>query len=77
MDGAIVEIWQCDNNGRYWHPWDRRDTPLDPAFRDYGHHRVGADGEYSFRTIKPVPYPGRAPHIHFAIHSKEFEPLIT
>ena len=74
---AVVEIWQCDAQGRYRHPWDRRSTPLDTAFQGYGRYRVGADGNYWFRTIKPVPYPGRTPHIHFLIRGPGFEPLVT
>lgn len=74
---AQVEIWQCDANGRYRHPGDRADRPADSAFQGYGRFITGAQGEYRFRTIKPVPYPGRAPHIHFAIRGPGFEPLVT
>jgi protocatechuate 3,4-dioxygenase, beta subunit len=74
---ARVEIWQCDVHGRYRHPGDRRDVPLDPNFQGYGQTVTGSDGAYRFRTIKPVPYPGRAPHIHFAISGPGFEPLVT
>jgi protocatechuate 3,4-dioxygenase beta subunit len=74
---AHVEIWQCDANGRYHHPWDRRDVPLDPHFQGYGHYQCKADGRYRFRTIRPVAYPGRTPHIHFAIRGPGFEPLVT
>ena len=74
---ARVEIWQCDANGKYRHPWDRRQVPLDPNFQGYGQVVTGPDGGYRFRTIKPVPYPGRAAHIHFAISGPGFEPLIT
>ena len=77
VPGAVVEIWQCDANGRYHHPRDRRDAPLDESFQGYGRSRTGADGGYRFRTIEPVPYPGRTPHIHFAIRGPGFEPLIT
>lgn len=77
LAAARIEIWQCDAHGRYRHPWDRRDAPLDPNFQGYGQFITGADGAYRFRTIKPVPYPGRAPHIHFAISGPGFEPLIT
>ena len=75
--GVQVEIWQCDANGRYHHPRDRRDRPLDENFQGYGRSRTGAEGGYRFRTIQPVAYPGRAPHIHFAIRGHGFEPLIT
>ena len=77
VPGAQVEIWQCDVNGRYHHPRDRRNAPLDENFQGYGRTRTGAAGGYRFRTIRPVAYPGRAPHIHFAIGGRGFEPLIT
>jgi protocatechuate 3,4-dioxygenase beta subunit len=72
-----VEIWQCDANGRYHHPRDRRNAPLDENFQGYGRSRTGAEGGYRFRTIQPVAYPGRAPHIHFTIRGPGFEPLVT
>jgi protocatechuate 3,4-dioxygenase beta subunit len=74
---ARVEIWQCDANGRYRHPRDRRSVPLDPNFQGHGHYLCKADGRYRFRTIRPVTYPGRSPHIHFAISGPGFEPLVT
>ena len=77
VPGVQVEIGQCDANGRYHHPRDRRNAPLDENFQGYGRSRTGADGEYRFRTIQPVAYPGRAPHIHVAIRGAGFEPLIT
>jgi protocatechuate 3,4-dioxygenase, beta subunit len=77
LAGARIEIWQCNAYGRYHHPRDRRDVPLDPNFQGYGELRTDADGRYRFRTIKPVPYPGRAPHIHFAVSGRDFEPLVT
>ena len=77
VPGAGVEIWQCDANGRYHHPRDRRNAPLDENFQGYGWSRTEGDGNYRFRTIEPVAYPGRAPHIHFAIRGPGFEPLIT
>ena len=77
VPGAEVEIWQCDANGRYHHPRDRRNAPLDENFQGYGRSTTSADGAYRFRTIEPVSYPGRAPHIHFAIRGPGFEPLIT
>ena len=72
-----VEIWQCDANGRYHHPRDRRNVPLDENFQGWGRFETADDGRYRFRTIRPVPYPGRAPHIHFAVSGPGFEPLVT
>jgi protocatechuate 3,4-dioxygenase beta subunit len=75
--GALVEIWQCDSNGRYLHRMDRRSVTRDPSFQGYGRFTTGEDGGYRFRTIKPVPYPGRAPHIHFAVRADGHQPLVT
>ena len=74
---ARVEIWQCDSFGRYRHPGDTRNVPLDTNFQGYGQITTNDDGAYRFRTIKPVAYPGRTPHIHFAISGPGFEPLVT
>ncbi len=63
--GAQIEIWQADAAGHYDHPRDG--SRIDPAFQGFGKVVVGADGAYRFRTIKPVPYSGRAPHIHFKV----------
>ena len=67
VSGARVEIWQCDANGRYLHTGDRGRVPRDEAFQGFGHVVTGPDGAYAFRTIKPVPYPGRTPHIHVKV----------
>jgi len=74
--GARIEIWQCDANGRYRHPSDRNGQ-RDAAFQGRGHTLTGSDGRYSFRTIRPVPYPGRTPHIHFAIVAPSRPQLVT
>jgi len=66
--GVLVEIWQVNAFGRYHHPRDSRgDRPLDPGFQGYGQATTDAAGRYRFRTIRPVTYPGRAPHIHVAL----------
>ncbi|HZB38712.1 MAG TPA: protocatechuate 3,4-dioxygenase [Beijerinckiaceae bacterium] len=75
--GATVEIWQCDARGRYIHPGDVGGRPRDKAFQGYGRTVSGADGGYRFRTIKPVPYPGRTPHIHFAVQAPGRRELVT
>jgi protocatechuate 3,4-dioxygenase beta subunit len=77
VPGARLEIWQCDANGRYHHPRDRGLRDPDPAFQGYGQTVATPDGAYRFRTIRPVPYPGRAPHIHFAVSGPGFERLVT
>jgi len=67
---ALVEIWQADNNGAYLHTGTTNADKRDSNFQGFGRFMTGSTGEYYFRTIKPVPYPGRTPHIHFAIKMK-------
>ena len=74
--GAKVEIWQCDARGRYRHPGSRG-GPADPGFQGFGRTSTAADGGYRFRTIKPVRYPGRTPHIHFLVAPRNGRQLIT
>ncbi len=75
--GAEVKIWQCDANGRYRHPLERSARPIDPSFQGYGRVVTDELGRYRFRTIKPVPYPGRAPHIHFSVTPPRARALVT
>ena len=75
--GARVEIWQCDVKGRYLHRGDFGWSSRDPAFQGFGHDLSGADGSYSFRTIKPVPYAGRTPHIHVKVLVENRQRLTT
>ncbi len=65
--GAMVEIWQCDGRGIYDHPRQAGRDRRDAAFQGYGRMLVDSEGRYSFRTLKPVAYPGRTPHIHLKV----------
>jgi len=76
LEGSIVEIWQCDAKGVYRHPRDRG-GPRDPGFQGRGSTRAQQDGGWSFRTIRPVPYPGRTPHIHFLVRTPDGRDLVT
>src|SRR5476651_674288 len=67
MRGVQVDIWQCDSHGLYDHPRQPGRTQRDQAFQGYGRMLAAADGGYSFRTLKPVAYPGRTPHIHLKV----------
>ena len=65
----LVEIWQANAAGKYDHPADQQDKPVDPAFRGWG--RTGTDfetGLYRFETIKPGPVAGRRGHRPMAPH---------
>src|SRR5216117_1688751 len=73
---ALVEIWQVDNKGVYLHSTDTH-AARDKNFQGFGRFLTGPTGEYYFRTIKPVPYPGRTAHIHFKIKKGGKELLTT
>ena len=77
LPGAVVEIWQCDAHGRYLHPADTGGRPRDPGFQGYGVVQADGGGGYGFRTIRPMAYPGRTPHIHFAVTAPGRAPLVT
>ena len=79
-EGAIVpdgllEIWQANSHGRYNHPDDRRNLPLDAGFEGYGRASTFTDGCARFGTVKPgrVPWPAggmQAPHINVGIFAR-------
>jgi len=77
VKNALVEIWQCDSKGVYLHTRDSGRKARDENFQGFGRFLTGSSGEYYFRTIKPVPYPGRTPHIHFKIKQGRKELLTT
>ena len=74
---ATVEIWQCDANGVYLHSHGGSPQKRDGNFQGYGRFLTGSSGEYLFRTIKPVPYVPRTPHIHFKISEHGKDALTT
>lgn len=65
---ALLEIWQANACGRYHHPEDQRDLPLDPGFCGFGRIPTDASGAFEFTTVKPGRVPGpsgglQAPHL--------------
>jgi protocatechuate 3,4-dioxygenase beta subunit len=79
IPGALLELWQANAAGRYAHPVDQHDAPLDPHFSGAGRIIAGPDGAYRFLTIKPGAYPWRnhpnawrPRHIHFSIFGAGF-----
>lgn len=69
---AMIEVWQANAHGRYNHPEDRQDRPIDPGFSGFGRIPTDSEGRFRFLTIKPgaVPGPGnslQAPHILVAV----------
>ncbi len=77
LRNATVEIWQCDSAGAYLHSGTDNADKKDKNFQGFGRFSTGSTGEYLFRTIKPVSYPGRAPHIHFKVKYGGKELLVT
>lgn len=77
LAGSRVEIWQCDAVGRYHHVRDGGRQAPDDGFQGYGFVDVDKDGGYAFRTIKPVPYGGRTPHIHLRVLDDDGRELLT
>lgn len=73
---ALIEIWEADAKGVYLHTRDTR-AKRDAHFQGFGRFMTGSSGEYYFRTIKPQPYPGRTPHIHFAVKMRGREKWTT
>ena len=82
---SLLEVWQCNSAGRYWHKKDQHDAPLDPNFTGFGKMLTDDDGRYRFVTIKPGPYPWgnhhkawRPAHIHFSMFGNVYaQRLVT
>ena len=79
IPNALVEIWQCDSHGVYLHSGssDENKDKQDKNFQGYGRFMTDRKGRYYFRTIKPSPYVGRTPHIHYAISKGDKRILTT
>lgn len=78
VPGAAVEIWQCDSRGIYRHPNDEGgNRRRDGGFQGRGRMMTDAGGRYWFRTIRPVAYGSRTPHIHFKVVPPAGRTLIT
>lgn len=82
VEDATVDLWQANAAGRYRHPHDPSNAPLDPYFQGWAIVPSGKDGAFCFRTIYPGTYPAsegwtRPPHIHFKVSKRGFVELIT
>jgi protocatechuate 3,4-dioxygenase beta subunit len=76
---SLVEIWQCNAAGRYFHALDDHPAPLDPNFTGAGRMMTDEEGRYRFLTIKPGAYPWRnhpnawrPAHVHFSLFGTSF-----
>jgi len=77
VNNACVEIWQCDDRGAYLHQGSDNGDKRDKNFQGFGRFVTSSTGEFYFRTIKPVAYPGRTPHIHVKVKRGGKELLCT
>ena len=66
LGGRAIEIWHCDEFGQYHHV-GAPESAGDAAFQGWGEAVADGEGRFAFLTIKPPPYPGRTPHIHFTV----------
>ncbi len=71
LKNMVIEIWQVDGNGVYLHSGSSNASKRDKNFQGFGRFATNSKGEYRFRTVKPVSYPGRCPHIHFIVKKGE------
>ena len=72
---AMVEIWQANAYGRYNHPDDKQEKPLDSTFLGWGRSGTDKTGAFSFETVKPGSVPGpeesvQAPHINVTVFAR-------
>ena len=75
---GLIEIWQANSHGRYNHPDDRRNLPLDAGFEGFGRASTDHGGCARFRTVKPgrVPWPHgpqggmQAPHVNVSVFAR-------
>lgn len=77
IKGLTVEIWQTDSHGAYLHSKTLNAAKRDTLFQGFGQFETGKDGAYQFRTVKPVRYPFRSPHVHYKIKKGDRELLTT
>jgi protocatechuate 3,4-dioxygenase alpha subunit len=84
VPSLIVEVWQSNAHGRYRHPLDQSDRPLDPQFDGFARIRTNDDGAYELRTIKPGAHPVRegssiirAPHLRLTIFASGIDRIVT
>jgi protocatechuate 3,4-dioxygenase beta subunit len=82
---SLIEVWQCNAAGRYFHAKDQHDAPLDPHFFGFGKMLTDEQGNYRFVSIKPGAYPWRnhpnawrPAHIHFSLFGNAYaQRLVT
>ena len=82
LEDVRVDLWQANAAGRYSHPRDGNEAPLDPHFQGWAIVPSGKEGTFRFKTVEPGAYPAskrwtRPPHIHFKLSKRGYLELIT
>ncbi len=78
IEGAQIEVWQTDANGRYWPAASGDAADFDPASINLRGIVVSdEDGHYEFTSVEPGVYPGRPRHIHYRISAEGYRPIFT
>lgn len=84
IEDATIDLWQANSFGKYHHPHDNSDAPVDENFQSWAIIQSGKEGKFRFKTIMPGAYPYRAkpedqrtPHIHIKIGKHGYEPVLT
>jgi len=81
IEGVTIDLWQANSFGKYHHPHDNSDAPVDEHFQSWAIIKSGEQGRFNFISVMPGAYghPGfqRTPHIHLKISKLGYEPLLT
>jgi len=84
VEGATIDLWQANSFGKYHHPHDDSEAPVDENFQSWAIIQSGKDGKFRFKTVMPGAYPfqakpedQRTPHIHIKIGKHGYEPVLT
>jgi len=82
IEDVTIDLWQANTFGKYHHPHDDSEAPIDENFQSWAILQSGNQGKYRFKTVMPGAYPlnspdQRTPHIHFKISKFGYESLLT
>ena len=82
VEDVTIDLWQANSFGKYHHPHDTSDAPIDENFQSWAILQSGKQGRFKFKTIMPGAYPlgasqQRTPHIHVKVSKLGYEPLLT
>ncbi|AIY67470.1 dioxygenase family protein [Pseudoalteromonas piratica] len=84
IEDATIDLWQANSFGKYHHPHDTSDAPIDENFQSWAIIQSGKNGAFRFKTVMPGAYPyqakaedQRTPHIHMKIGKHGYEPVLT